>query len=232
MALEFLRASREKKGGHMIPAWSLQQVRAQTYERFGEMRPVSPVRLVGLLFARPKSKLAKEIVSNLDYFHRRSANHVDFFCAGYGRYWGPFGPEDTIEVSADEAPWLFSAEFFEDFRSELSKACPRWRYSGGTELLLLDAKHDVNSRDIELAFSDAVVCDLDRMIADGAILSVERLFESIFAFSETYVGRAPAARFGDLQAVELAGSALKRFVLSLISGKVSEAYKKIENFAV
>src|SRR5579863_7422030 len=48
-----------------------------------------PVKMIGLLFARPSLPLTQaEVVPNLDYFHYRSGPHIDFFCAGYDGYTG------------------------------------------------------------------------------------------------------------------------------------------------
>jgi hypothetical protein len=45
------------------------------------------VRMVGLLFARSDSPLAKkEIIPSLEYFHDRSGEHIDFYCPGYASY--------------------------------------------------------------------------------------------------------------------------------------------------
>lgn len=41
--------------------------------------------MVGILFARPDSPLAKsDIIPSMPFFHDLSDNHIDFFCAGYG----------------------------------------------------------------------------------------------------------------------------------------------------
>lgn len=41
-------------------------------------------------------------------------------------------------------------------------------------------------------FKTAIVCDLDKMMEDGAILSVERFFETIFAYAKSCSGEDPA----------------------------------------
>ena len=69
--------------------------------------PLCPGRLRGL---PPK------IVPNLDYFHHRSANHVDFFCAGYGMYWEVFResvPDMQVVAKVSGRDWLFSAKMFD-----------------------------------------------------------------------------------------------------------------------
>lgn len=40
--------------------------------------------LTGVLLARPEDKITKDLVlPNLEYWHYRSDNYTDFFCAGY-----------------------------------------------------------------------------------------------------------------------------------------------------
>lgn len=61
---------------------------------------------------------------NLDYFHHRSANHVDFFCAGYGMYWEVFrdkAPDMQVVAKVGGGNWLFSPRMFDLFRAKRSK---------------------------------------------------------------------------------------------------------------
>ena len=45
---------------------------------------IKRVRMVGIVFARPNSPLAKsEIIPQIADWHFRSGNHIDFFFAGY-----------------------------------------------------------------------------------------------------------------------------------------------------
>jgi hypothetical protein len=177
------------------------------------------VRLVGLLFARPQSKLAAdEIVPHLDYFHHRSGLHVDFFCGGYGGYWeGSIReiPDQQVVGPGRYANWLFSALKFDAFRMEIERRTA-WRYSGGVDLILTNAIYDVNKGRADLDFSSAIEINLDRAKADGAIQSVEMFVEQICQYAEHQSGSDPTWGFSDRMGVGFARSALKGFVLALL----------------
>ena len=95
----------------MIPAWDYAQVCREVGQAFCSRYPdgeVGSIRMVGLLFAPAEVRLAKEtIVPSLGYFHHRSGNHIDFFCAGYSRY--GFTPGER-PVTGDDPPWMERGE--------------------------------------------------------------------------------------------------------------------------
>lgn len=68
------------------------------------------------------------------------------------------------------------------------------------------------------------------MKTDGAIVSVEQFFESIFRFAEEFDGSDPAWGFSDAQGRAIAGSALKRLVLSLLPKKLSDEAERAVHF--
>lgn len=98
----------------MIPAWSYDQICKELGRAFQKRYPHrerGSIRMVGLLFAPPGARLAREhIIPSLDYFHHRSGDNIDFFCAGYSRY--GFTPGER-PVSNDDPPWMFSDQVFE-----------------------------------------------------------------------------------------------------------------------
>lgn len=183
----------------MIPAWDYSQVCRQLAAAFRYRYPAGNVRMVGLLFAPAHASLAKdEIVPSLDYFHHRSGNHIDFFCAGYSRY--GFTPGER-PVTRDDPPWMFSTEAFDRFRRDIERRS-RWRYSGEADLLLMNGRRGSDEDAGSLDFSSAIVCDLDRMIRDHAIPSVRRFFEDVFRFAESVTDPDPTWGFSD----EIGGS--------------------------
>ncbi len=76
------------------------------------------VRMVGIVFARPSSSLAKsEIIPALADWHHRSGDHVDFFFAGYHQH--ALLP-DLIPVPIPGiGEWGYSPEVFNSFRQEI-----------------------------------------------------------------------------------------------------------------
>ena len=97
--------------------------------------------MVGLLFARPESKLGRsEIVPSLNYFHQRADKHIHFFCVGYGAYWPhDFVRDAQVVTTIDGAEWSFSDRLFNEFRTELEGYTTSWHYSGGTDLILTNS---------------------------------------------------------------------------------------------
>lgn len=148
----------------------------------------SEANLAGILFARPNSPLAKEeIVPNLSYFHRRSANKVHFFCCGYGAYWQPSDYEGKVKVAQIEhADWYFSQNMFDNLR-RVFESETNWKYSGATDLLLLNLTDDRGEGSI-FDFTTALKFPLEKMKSEGSICSAETFFEDVFRFADNYTG--------------------------------------------
>jgi hypothetical protein len=190
--------------------------------------------MVGILFAPPGAALANaEVLPRLDYFHQRAGKHIDFFCAGYTQGWeggqDPYGCRDYKKAGLEG--WVFSNERFVNLCKELSELS-RWKYSGETDLILLNAEYDPPGRSSRLDFSSTILCRLDTMKRDKAIGSVAEFFERIFQYTESADPDDPTWGFSDKEGVKQVGSAVERFVLGLLPGKVSESYKRTKHFAV
>src|SRR5258705_4272219 len=195
----------------------------------------SPVRMVGLLFARPTSALAaQDIVPNLDYFHHRSASHVDFFCSGYGMFWEIFRdkvPDMQVVARVGNRDWLFSAQMFDLFRQEIEQHST-WRYGGGVELLLANAQYYAEESTAKIDFASAVVVDLDRAQKIDAFPSVEHFFEDIVRYVESSPGDDPTWGFSDRMGRKVAGSALRSLVLRLLPEAVRADAERAAHFVV
>lgn len=181
----------------------------------------SNLRMIGILFVRPSMTLAKRsIVPNMAYFHHRSGNNVDFFCAGYSR-----------NMPTDPDQWQFSDRHFDEMRRQVENAT-QWRYGGGVELILTNAKHTMEKSSAEILLQNSIVCNLDRMVNEGAISSVEEFFEKIFQFAETRDLENPVWSISDNFGKKAVGGALKRLVLSLLPKNLSRDVRNACKFAV
>lgn len=216
----------------MISAWDYEQVCRELGNAFRYRYPAGEAgstRMVGLLFAPRETRLARdEIVPSLDYFHHRSGDKIDFFCAGYSRY--GFTPGEH-PVTHDDPPWMFSAEVFDRFRRDIERRSS-WRYSGEADLLLMNGKRGHDEGAASLDFSSSIVCDLDHMIRDHAIYSARRFFEDVFRFVERVEKPDPTWGFSDEMGALTAGSALKRVILSLLPKALGADYQRAEHFAI
>ena len=194
------------------------------------------IRLVGFLFARPSSRLAAEqIVPNLDYFHHRSADEVDFFCAGYGMYWEVFRdkvPDMQVVAKVGDRDWLFSATMFNRFRQEVEREAKKWKYGGGVELVLANAHYEPNTSSAVIDFNSAVALDLDKGLADEAFVTVEHLFEDIVRYAEKQRHDDPARGLSNALGLEIVKSLPKRVLISLLPEAVRNDARKAFHFYI
>ena len=216
----------------LIPAWSIEEIVETLAQAFERRYPKGGIRLVGLLFAPPESSLGEsEITKSLDYFHHRSGDTIDFFCAGYRRY----GKEKQFvverEVTIDSSPWYFNVIEFEALRKEIQKSSS-WKYSGEADLILLNATKSESGQNVVLDWSSAICCDLEKMKKDKAIVSTRRFFEDIFSFVEEYDGTDPVWDLSDQQGAIKAKSGLKRLILSVLPKPLRELYSEAKHLVV
>ncbi len=203
-------------------------------ERFAyryDDEPSRHTRMVGVIFARPNSPITKaEILPQVNDWHYRSGDHIDFYFAGYAAPHPVVSGYIEVAIPGSD-PWLYSSKRFDAFREEF-EARSKWKHGGSAELLLLNANFESRTKEVHLDFSSLVCCQLDLMKSDQAIQSVERFFESVFRFAEAADDTDPTWSFSDQQGIKIAGSALKRVVLSLLPKGLEAEYKKAEHFAV
>lgn len=189
-------------------------------------------KLIGILLCHSQSPLAKsDIIGHLPFFHVRSGEAIDFFCAGYGAYWPPGHHADEVPVARiNDENWLFSNEAYLQVIDELERDS-KWKYSGETELLLIPVTKTSNDS-VSLVYESAIVCNLERMAKDNAFSSVRSFFDSIFQYAKTQSANNAAWEFSDIKGVEVAGGVLKEFILSLVPVSLQNGYKKASHYAV
>ena len=179
--------------------------------------------LVGLLFARPDSAVAKkDIIPNLSYLHYRSANNVDLFCAGYGADWEPAMYPDYRQVGVvNGTKWFFSDKAFAGLCEELEHRT-RWRYMGETDLILVNA-------DQTISFSQAIVVTLEKALRDNAIQSVASFFEEIIKFARNYSGSNPVFDASDYLGLRIAS---KSILGTLVPKKLADIFRSARHVCV
>lgn len=181
------------------------------------------VRLVGLFFVRPDTGFASnEIIPSLRYYHLRSGKHMNFYCAGFELGWEP------ARLQAEEQRYFYSDYEFDRLRREIESRCS-WRYSGGSDLLLLNARYVAFA---ELDFSCVICANLVKMKADGAILSVDEYFEKIVRFTEDQRGSNPTWGFSDSLGREGIASGLKGLLVAALPKGLQEEAKRAFHNAV
>lgn len=128
---------------------------------------------VGILIARPELPTGKDILNSLEYYHFRTGKSINFYLPGYGAYWNNDYPDSKVITTIDNVNWSFSNEMFALFIEDLEKYS-KWKYSGESELLLVDLKEGILSYEKMMQFY------LDKMIRDGVIYSINQFFEDLF----------------------------------------------------
>ena len=158
------------------------------------------VRLFAFLLGHPGNKLVRDdIVPLLDDWHRRCGTAVDFVCLG-------------LSERSDETP---DGRGFNQIVRLFEKHFD-WKYSGQTDLLAFNGRYDMRSREAIFDLSQVVAMTLEQALETRAIGSVSALMEAMFRAAAEHDGDNPAWAFSDAQGARLAGSGIKRFLLSLL----------------
>jgi hypothetical protein len=138
-------------------------------------------KLCCILFAPPFDNISTtQIIPRLGYLDHRTSKNIHFYLVGYYGY----GTEDfyypdgkslgqTKYKDETEIPWYFSQTKFAEFIDEMEQHTS-WKYSGGTELIILNEKAD---------FENAIIFKIDSMLKDGALENVSQLFEGLIQHS-------------------------------------------------
>jgi hypothetical protein len=216
-----------------VPAGSVADLRfglANAFRGVAEETGRTPAsRLLGLLFAPDGAPLTRDqVIPRLGQFHWRSGQFMDLFCAGYGRRGGTAYLDATFRTVLDHGPdgeWLFSDHGFDDVRREVEEVSG-WRYSGEVDLLVVNARLDVDSGEALVDFRSGAEIRLANAIADGAIGSVAGLLERLFAYAEQHPETASAAQFAVTQAGKTLAGSLVDVVLGALPIDVRELWRK------
>lgn len=132
---------------------------------------------IGILITRPDLECGRNILNSLNYYHHASGNNINFYLPGYGAYWGENYPDKQIVTTIDGIKWAYSDQMFVKFVEDLEKYS-KWKYSGESELLMLEYQNG------KLNF-DAVMCfRLDNMLQDKVINSVSSFFQRLFRIAD------------------------------------------------
>ena len=193
----------------------------------------APPRSVGLLFCLPESAIATaEILPALGYYHLRSGRHIDFYFAGYTNERPQSGELDLYrqpQSAHRRFPWWFSDRLFDEFRREVEKQTS-WRYSGGTDLILTQARPRYHYQ-ADLDYRNAIVIVLEELQQSATGMTAGMLFERIFRAAEQD-SQSPIGDFSDNEGLRLGRSALWSLVLSVLPESLRSDASQARHFAV
>ena len=192
---------------------------ACTYEEIeNREREVEHQEIVVLLFARSTET---DILKEFEYIHLNSGEHCSIYAIGYSD-----NPEKARDGSFREVKanmkndWFFSVEAFVDFKEKLQKRIG-WRYSGETEVLVL--QNNPGQPNV-LNFQNYIAIDVNKGIREGYLDSFQSFMESLIRSSKSKVTAKEA-----IDDVELARISLRDVIAGAIDDckKVPTPIKKI-----
>ncbi len=219
----------------MIEAHTYKEVCWQLAERFQKAYGPKQVNLTGLIFAHLDSPFAKaEIIPFIDYWHHRSDNVTDFFCAGFGSGGPSDSPRDKFPVAEiRHDKWWYSSQYFTEFVRDI-EAETNWKHSGGTDIIIATARYDQSTGTASLDFRSAIAIDLDEAKKDEAIKSTPHLMQSIFGFAQNINEDTtdPAWEYSDQMGLKITKSTLTDWLLNFLPKPLAKGTKRVVHFAV
>lgn len=158
---------------------------ASTYDEIIEYeRLIENQEIVVLLFVKPTSQDAVDIIREFEYIHYNSSKYCSIYAVGYSNDFQK--QSDTHYRKICEilnSDWYFSSKAFVEFKDNLEKRI-KWKYSGETEILVLQnnpGKHD------PLNFTNYVAIDVNKGLKEGYIDSFQRFMESLVRSAKSSV---------------------------------------------
>ena len=171
---------------------------------------------IGILLTRPTSKAGKDIVETLPYYHHRSGKSINFYLPGYGAYWYDVYPDKENVTMIGDVQWSFSNQKYVEFIEALEQHS-KWKYSGESELLLIEYTNG------KLDYSNVLRFHLDEMLRDEAIPSINVFFENIFRYASQ---QKSLTQLSDITGLKTVGQVTMDCILGELPKLFSGALKK------
>ena len=171
---------------------------------------------IGILLTRPTSKAGKDIVETLPYYHHRSGKSINFYLHGYGAYWYDVYPDKENVTMIGDVQWSFSNQKYVEFIEALEEHS-KWKYSGESELLLIEYTNG------KLDYSNVLRFHLDEMLRDEAIPSINVFFENIFRYASQ---QKSLTQLSDITGLKTVGQVTMDCILGELPKLFSGALKK------
>jgi hypothetical protein len=139
--------------------------------------------VLAFLFAQPDSEAIETLDSQGNYFDHRTGDTWDLFFPGYFR--SSKDPAFEIRVGGQRVgknhldDWFFNARDFDNFRRTVQKySGDRWRYSGGTDLVLVTGSMETTG-DPTIGWETTVSGSLTDVTAGTLTLTLPQVIERI-----------------------------------------------------
>lgn len=182
---------------------------------------------VAVLFARGDragegGSLAQEAISSFHYWHDDSGETIDFIYAGWRE------KDNSLE---------FDRKDFISFRDAFQGMCV-WKYSGETDLLLLNFVLEPASKSGYFAFEEVIELPIESMLRDKLIGSLDHLVAQIIVSAREYTARerhensSPVWVISDKLAVRRGKKDLWDSLLKLVFQDYADKLKGLGHLAV
>jgi hypothetical protein len=182
---------------------------------------------VGLLFARGDragdgKKISEQVVASFPYWNRDSGDSIDIVLAGWRK------EQEHLEFNVDD---------FLEFR-RLIEGASKWRYSGETDLLLLNFEVDLWAIDGIFHFSEVIILELEEMLRSKHISSVDACISNLIAaarkapISRRFIGQSPIWEISDSIGVQKVKKEAWQAIKKLFLKEYADKFDSIANYAV
>jgi hypothetical protein len=169
------------------------------------LSPGDPIRPVAIIFGRPHNKVINEdILPNLSEYHLRSGEFLEIFCVGFLEAEGEFIPIDPFDARA----FLRATDSFEDRT--------KWRYSGETDLLLMNAYWQPKKQKAVLDFTTVICFTLERALENKVIKSIPAFIQDLLTYAKLYKGNNLPFDYSDRMSIRNLGGVLKAIFFAII----------------
>jgi hypothetical protein len=182
---------------------------------------------IALLFVRGDrggdgKKIAEQIVSSFDYWDKDTGDNLDIVLAGWKK---------------DEGKLTFDIDDFLLFR-RLVESSSKWRFSGETDLLLLNFEVDLWAIDGRFDYSEVIVLPLEEMLRSKYIGSVDAFVSELSNLSREisarsrFEGNSPVWELSDSTGIQRVKKDIWQAIKKLILKDYADKYDGLANFAV
>jgi hypothetical protein len=218
----------------MIATWRKADIEAFLSDSFRNRYKRKDVNITGVLLARPGPEADETVIPNLDHWHYRSDYYTEFFCIGYAPHRADetFGAEPVTTVGGHA--WYFSAKYFNELLEQI-EAETGWRYLSGCYLIVANSRYS-EAAGARIDFGNAVLINLGRAVASGAVQSADELAERTFEFAKRINERDsksnPVWEFSDEVGTRILKRGLRESFLAFLPKSVRNIFTRGEEFVV
>jgi hypothetical protein len=187
-------------------------------------------RLGVVVFTRPEEKICHEVIGpSLHYLHELTGEKVHFYFVGFFTGTG-FGHRvfAGADFFGDGQEWYFSPQYFASRQTRFEElTAGRWRYSGGTDLLIVPYRIRLNVFYVDA--SAAIDLKLSRLARENHHYTPDELIQILVRELKQGKDIDGVSNSRIMDGVKVG---LKTAFTSWVPSGLAESFKLLEPFAV